>query len=218
MGGRDILKDKLRHYLQKINPSHGNNGNHKKTRYLLIIALIGILLIVISNVFSSLPDKESLDETERQIEGNHNQSEKEAIETSILTEVDDLEKNYEKELKTMLERIEGVSDVEVMVNLDSTNVKVYEKNLIIGQQETDESDQNGGIRKVEDSTEESQVVLIRQGDQEVPILTQTKKPDVRGVFIVAQGADHATTKKWIKESTASVLDVPTHRVSVMPKK
>src|SRR5690625_6556456 len=53
------------------------------------------------------------------------------------------------------EKIQGVSEVEVMVNLDSTNVKVYEKNLITGQQTTDESDKNGGTRKVEDRDRKS---------------------------------------------------------------
>src|SRR5690625_6668223 len=108
----------------------------------------------------------------------------------------------------MLEKIKGVSEVEVMVNLDATNSKGYEKNLIKGQQTTDESDEHGGIRKVEDQTEETQVVFVREGDREIPLLVQTKKPDVRGVFVVAKGVDHATVKMWVIESVAKVLDVP----------
>ncbi|MGM8365101.1 stage III sporulation protein AG [Virgibacillus sp. W0181] len=211
------MKDKLKKLLQKVIPVHKENGTSKKTNYLIIIALIGILLIIISNTFATLSKDPENDQEEIQIKESDKNRNTEAVETSVMNEVDNLETSFENELKEMLEKIEGVSGVEVMVNLDSTNVKVYEKNLILGQQKTNESDQNGGIRKVEDSTEESQVVLIRQGDQEVPILIHTKKPDVRGVFIVAKGADHATTKKWIVESTARVLDVPTHRVSVMPK-
>lgn len=205
------MKDKLKKLIQQTD----SKGRSKKTNYLIIIGLIGILLIIISNTFQSISKQEEQNEQLQIIE---EETESEDIQTaSSITEVGDLEVNYENELREMLTNIEGVSEVEVMVNLDSTNVKVYEKNLILGQQTTDESDQNGGIRKVEDHTKESQVVLIRQGDQEVPILIQTKKPEVRGVFIVAKGADHPTTKQWIVESTSRVLDVPTHRVSVMPK-
>lgn len=206
------MKDKLKKIIQQTD----SKGKNKKTNYLIILGLIGILLIIISNTFQSMSEKEEENERIQLIE-EETESENDVQTASSMTEVGDLEVSYENELREMLTKIDGISEVEVMVNLDSTNVKVYEKNLILGQQTTDESDQNGGIRKVEDHTKESQVVLIRQGDQEVPILIQTKKPEVRGVFIVAKGADHPTTKQWIVESTSRVLDVPTHRVSVMPK-
>ena len=135
----------------------------------------------------------------------------------LTSEVAELEKSYEQDLEGMLNKIQGVSEAEVMVNLESTKINVYEKNLIVGEQSTDESDRNGGIRKVEDRTEETQVVLVRQGDKEVPMLVKTERPKVSGVFIVAKGADHATVKSWIVEAVSRVLDVPTHRVSVMPK-
>src|SRR5699024_9322226 len=112
----------------------------------------------------------------------------------------------------------GVSDAEVLVNLDSTTVKVYEKDLITNQQTTEEEDTNGGTREVDDSTQESTVVLVRQADKEVPLLVQTKKPDVRGVFVIAKGADLPSVQELIVESSSRVLDVSVHRMSVKPKK
>lgn len=220
MGGRGILKEKLQNFLQsKKNSNNNGKSPFKKTSYLIVIALIGLLLIIIANIFTSSTSKEM--EENQHLNSQSEQPLKgemaEADEVSTIEDVDNLETGYEKALQVMLDKIQGVSEVEVMVNLDSTNVKIYEKNLILGQQSTNESDKNGGIRKVEDSTEETQVVLVRQGDQEVPLLVQTKKPEVRGVFVVAKGVDHATVKKWVIEAIARVLDVPTHRVSVMPK-
>lgn len=209
MGGRNILREKLQQLFQLKNLS-------KKTKYLMIIALIALLLMVLGNAFTSTSNKAGNNPI---IENQQNDQVKETISKESATEliVSELEESYEKDLQEMLNNIQGVSEVEVMVNLDSTNVKVYEKNLIKGQQITDESDTNGGIRKVEDQTEETQVVLVRQGDQEVPLLIQTEKPKVRGVFVVAKGVDHATVKTWVIEAVARVLDVPTHKVSVMPK-
>lgn len=185
--------------------------------YLIIIALIGLLLIIVGNLFSTesknVKENEPFQITSEDEEITEASSKSEGIELIV----EELEESFEQDLKVMLEKIQGVSEVEVMVNIDSTNIKVYEKNLIRGQQTTDESDKNGGVRKVEDHTEESQVVLVRQGDQEVPLLVQTKKPEVRGVLVVAKGVDHATVKMWVIESVSKVLDVPTHRVSVMPK-
>jgi stage III sporulation protein AG len=61
-------------------------------------------------------------------------------------------------------------------------------------------------------------VIIQEGEKEVPIVLETKKPEIRGVLIVAKGADNIQIEKWIKESVTRLLDVPSHRVSVMPKK
>src|SRR5699024_12375951 len=70
-------------------------------------------------------------------------------EVSLIQNVGEIEANYEKDLQAMLNQIQGVSEVEVMVNVDSTSVNVYEKDLILGSQATDEEDRNGGMRQVE---------------------------------------------------------------------
>jgi len=186
-----------------------------KTKYLIIVALVALLLLILGNGFMTSNDtiENHMTDTLEQTDEVEETISKDSPSELIVTE---LEESYEKDLQKMLNNIQGVSEVEVMVNLDSTNIKVYETNLIKGQQITNESDTNGGIRKVEDQTEETQVVLVRQGDQEVPLLVQTEKPKVRGVFVVAKGVDHSEVKMWVIEAVSRVLDVPSHKVSVMP--
>lgn len=192
----------------------------KKMNYIIILGLIGLLLIIFSNIFST--SEESAEDNNEILQESLNEPNEETAGTKTnhpdqASFEEELEAGFEQELEKMLNKIQGVSEAEVMVNLDSTNVHVYEKNLIKGSQTTEESDQHGGDRTVEDQTEESQVVLVRQGDREVPLLVQTKKPEVRGVFVIAKGADQKTVENWIVESVSRVLDVPTHRISVMPK-
>ena len=50
------------------------------------------------------------------------------------------------------------------------------------------------------------------------LFLQTKKPEIRGVLVVAKGAENIQVKKWIIEAVTRALDVPSHRVAVMPKK
>lgn len=210
MGGRDVLIEKLKNFIQNY---FRKGTENKKRKYVLAIALIAILFILLGNLLSP---KNELD-TELNQETDAKVQEDDIEEVSLIKNVNEIEASYEKDLQVMLNQIKGVSEVEVMVNVDSTNVNVYEKDLIMGNQSTDETDKNGGMRNVEDETKETKLVYVRQGDQEVPVLVQTKKPDVRGVFIIAKGADNATVKKWIVESVSKVLDVPTYRISVMPK-
>lgn len=202
--------EKLKNFIQNY---FGKGTENKKQKYVLAIALIAILFILLGNLLSP---KNELD-TELNQETDAKVQEDDIEEVSLIKNVNEIEASYEKDLQVMLNQIKGVSEVEVMVNVDSTNVNVYEKDLIMGNQSTDETDKNGGMRNVEDETKETKLVYVRQGDQEVPVLVQTKKPDVRGVFIIAKGADNATVKKWIVESVSKVLDVPTYRISVMPK-
>lgn len=200
------MKDWLQTLMKK-----GQGSNRK--RYIILVVLIGILLILVSNTFTA----SKKDPSSQPFETDMLREESDIEEVSLISNVKEIEESYETDLKGMLNQIKGVSEVEVMVNVDSTNQNIYEKDLIIGLQETDELDKNGGTRTVSDEMQETKLVYVRQGDQEVPLLIQTKKPDVRGVFIIAKGAEDATVKKWIVDSVSRVLDVPTYRISVMPK-
>ena len=186
-----------------------------KLRYFVFLGLLGILMVILSNIFS---DKDP-EEAEMKIETGKTQQTQEAnkAQPEVNPEIEQIARSYEEDLVKMLNNIQGVSEAEIMVNLESSDVKVYERNLISGGQTTNEEDQSGGTRQVEDKTEETQVVLVRQGDTEMPILVQTNRPEVRGVFIVAKGAEQAQIKSWIIEAISSVLDVSSHRISVMPK-
>src|SRR5699024_10235227 len=131
--------------------------------------------------------------------------------------VDELEREYEADLEAKLRQINGGKNAEVIVNVDATNEQVYAKELTRTRQATDETDKNGGERKREDEWEEAELIYVRSGEEEVPVVVQTKKPDVRGVFVIAEGAEKPEVKKWINESVSRVLDVPSHRISLMPK-
>ncbi len=134
------------------------------------------------------------------------------------TTIADYERTFENQIKEALEAIAGVKDVTVVVNVDATEKKVYEKNKVIQKQITDETDREGGKRTVEDSSTDEQIVIVRNGEKEVPIVQVTEKPVVRGVLVVAKGAENITVKKWIVEAVTRTLDIPSHRVAVMPRK
>jgi len=128
------------------------------------------------------------------------------------------EERYEKELKAALEAIEGVEDVTVVVNLDSTELKLFEKKRSTQKQTTKEGDKEGGKRTIENESTNEEVIIIRNGEEETPLVVATKKPDIRGVLVVAKGADNLQIKKWIVEAVTRVLNVPSYRVAVLPKK
>lgn len=189
-----------------------------KIGYMLIIGLIGVLVLLVGNMFTNQDDTQQsqINQKPQLLEGAA-EEETFSQKKSTTSNVNEVEKEYETELQALLEKIDGVSGVEVMVTLEATQEQVYEKNLIVGTQTTEETDQNGGERHIEDATEEQQTVIVRQGEQEVPLLIQTKRPEVRGVLVVAKGVEHMEVKQWVSEAVSRVLGVPVHRISIMPK-
>lgn len=190
-----------------------------KYQYLLLVLLFGAAIMLISNTIlkddstnGTLPVLNNADAAQEDVEAF---GPKKSGGTDIISEY---EKHFENQLKEALEGIVGVSDVMVVVNVDATEKKVLEKNTITKSQNTDESDREGGQRKVQDQSKDEQLVIVRNGDKEVPIVLETKKPEIRGVLVVAKGAENIQVKKWIIESVTRLLDVPSHRVSVMPRK
>ena len=217
-------------WIQKIKgllTKDGEGGKQKKTyRYLAIILLAGILLMVAS-LFTNKPTSDNGQTNtvfQATATGEQDNQNEESVSTWKATSskktgsIGDTEKMYERELKDTLETMQGVSNVSVIVNIDATETKVYEKNSVAQRQTTEETDRDGGERKVEDFSTDEKIVIIREGDKEVPLVKETKKPAIRGVLIVAKGADDVRIKKEIIEAVTRVLDVPSHRVAVSAKK
>ena len=183
----------------------------------MIVVLFGAAIMLIGNILGDQnPDmavtatKEAETQEDAEVFGQ-----KKSAGNDVISEY---EEAYEAQLTEMLEGINGVGDVTVFVNVDATDKKVLEKNTVIQSQTTDETDREGGKRKVQDASQDEQLVIIRNGEKEVPIVLETKKPEIRGVVVVAKGAENIQVKKWIIEAVTRALDVPNHRVAVMPKK
>jgi stage III sporulation protein AG len=203
-------------FMKEQDETHQPDKKPGKFHYFLIVLLFGVAFMLISDMWTSKNEDASMvmnTETESDQEEVPAFGSKE-VKDSVMKEYED---RYENQLKEALEQIAGVSDTTIVVNVESTERKVYEKNNSSQSQLTKETDREGGNRSIEDKSSDEQLVIINDGEKEVPIILETKKPKISGVLVVAKGADNIQVKKWIIESVTRVLDVPSHRVAVMPK-
>ncbi|MGD6966986.1 stage III sporulation protein AG [Rossellomorea vietnamensis] len=186
-----------------------------KYQYFLIVLLFGVAIMLISDMWGGGDQEKSMVmETSTQPEEDVPAFGKKDSKDSVMEQYED---RYENQLREALEEIAGVSDPTIVINVESTERKVYEKDSSSQTQLTKETDREGGNRSIEDKTSDDKLVIIKNGDSEVPVILETKKPKISGVLVVAKGADNIQVKKWIIESVTRVLDVPSHRVAVMPK-
>lgn len=223
-GGTLPLKDEkgpLSWLYQLFNNKKDPNGKKPSIYlYVLIVVLVGTAIMMASNLFTA---KQASSNNELQTVFNQNKGNQDTEvfgqkkETEFKT-TQDYEVYLQNEMKDALEMITGVGDVKVVIYVDASGKKEFERNQVTQKQVTEESDQEGGKRVVEDSSTDNQLVIVKNGDKEGPIVSQTVKPKVSGVLIVAKGAENIQVKKWIVEAVTRALDVPSYRVSVMPKK
>ncbi|MGD6774697.1 MULTISPECIES: stage III sporulation protein AG [Bacillaceae] len=201
-----------------------NQSKDKKAKYqyMTVILVLGVGFILFGNLFfgedsASSPGGGVLP-TMKQQEPEDEPVFGQSDDANAPSTISDYEASFENQLKDALEAITGVNDVSVVVNVDSSEQKVFQKNVTTSQQNTVETDQNGGKRDVTDTSKDEQVLVIRKNEQEIPVVTETKKPVIRGVLIVAKGAENIHVKQMILDAVTRVLDVPQHKVAVLPKK
>ncbi|WP_416149553.1 stage III sporulation protein AG [Salipaludibacillus sp. HK11] len=200
-----------------------NKGKKVRLGYFLIVIVVGVFLMIIGSFLQSDEGDEPamILNSEEGNEGDVGpavfRSDNEKEEEKEVSK-DDYEYDYETQLKQALEEIVGVSNVSVMVNVAGSEKKIYEKNTQAKEQNTEETDREGGTRNVTDSTKDEQVVIVRSGENEEPLIVHSQKPEISGVLVVANGVDNIQVKTWVVEAISRVLDIPSHRVSVMPRK
>lgn len=198
----------------------GNEKDEKEkkisAKFLIILLILGIILMFSSNLFQAKkPEVPVLKSQTEQVKDVPTFGQKNSDNKS---NIDKYEKEYEQQLKEALESVAGVKDVTIEINLDSSEEKILDKNKVKRSQTTDETDKEGGKRKVEDESTDEKTVIVRQGDKETPIVLRENKPKVRGVLVVAKGVDNIQVKQMVIEAVTRMLEVPSHRVSVLPKK
>jgi stage III sporulation protein AG len=207
-------------WLKKVLKIEGKSDKKPgKYQYMLVVLCIGAALMLVGNIVFKTNSNAA--DTAVTTSGKVSSEDVPAFglnKGSGNKAVDKYEEKYENQLKKALQQMLGVNDVTVVVNIDATDKKVLEKNRVSKSQTTEETDRDGGQRKVQEASTDEQLVIIREGEKEVPIVVETKKPVIRGVLVVAKGAENIQVKKWIVEAVTRTLDVPSHRVAVMPKK
>ena len=121
----------------------------------------------------------------------------------------------EQRLETILQRMRGVGDVQVMITLASSEERVTLQNDSATTESTGE-DGTGSKRQKESATTES--VLVRKDGQDTPYLVQILTPEIEGVVVVASGADSGQTDTEIIAAVQALFPVQAHKIRVMKMK
>lgn len=160
-----------------------------KGKILLLIA-VGILLLFVSVRDSASEQMQSDKEQHTETEQN----------TS-----DDMQRyreKMEKQVKEILEQVEGVGKADVMLTLQASKEKVALK----------DSTQD-------DTKTEEETVLLDGGSRESsPYVVQEIEPQIEGIVVVCSGGDSPAMQREIIGAISALFPVESHKIKVMKSK
>lgn len=174
--------------------------------YLIIAALAGVLLLVIT-----IPT-ESPGKSQKTVEPAREPAQKEAS----ATERSAYQKSMEQQLREALSKMEGVGRVEVMITLRDTGESVVEKDVTATDERTAEEDAQGTKRQNSVINSQEETIYIQSDvSGSTPFVAREVNPQVEGVLVVAQGAENMAVVKNISDAVMALFPVEPHKIKVV---
>ncbi len=105
----------------------------------------------------------------------------------------------EQRLEELLEKVEGVGQVQVMLTFEGTGEKKVEKDVALDLEE----------RREETVYEE------RGNSERTPYVTSETNPEVKGVLVIAQGGGNSRVRQEILEAAQALFGIDAHKIKIM---
>lgn len=197
----------------------GGPGGPKRKNTLLWVIMVGLLgaALMIINAFINVKDLDPINTGSR---ASPPVSKETFVGSSSKenSSFHDYEQAYGDQLKSILQKIVGVGEVEVLVTIESTEEMTVDKNYNDNQTMTTERDNGGATRNISQVTRSGEVVIYQVSGDQKPLVLKYIKPKIRGVIVVAKGAENLTVKKMIMEAVERGMDVQASKISILPRK
>ncbi|AAM24513.1 MAG: Stage III sporulation protein AG [Caldanaerobacter subterraneus] len=178
--------------------------NKKLLENLTVIFLIGLILLIGASTFSKPRPSNESDNKELVLAEKQNE---------------DYAKRLERDLKSILSKIEGVGNVEVLITLNSDEEVVAAMDVVQSSTTTNEKDSNGTVREVVQTESNNKIVTSQNpSGQNAPIVLKRLMPEIRGVIVVADGAKDPRLRYEISSAVQTALGIPAYKVKVISSK
>ncbi len=203
-----MFKDKLKAIINK-NESENQGNNKKKIENLVFLVITLIITIVIINYVwngNKNSNKTITNSAGKQLaytQGNQNTNQN--VTNSS---------NLEERLEDILKNISGVGNVKVFINYSESSETVAMYNENSKTSVTEETDTSGGVRKVETTDSQKEIVYQEDNGDKVPIIQKTVEPKIEGAIITAKGASNINIKTSIIQAVEAATGLATHKIQV----
>ena len=201
-----MLKEKLKKLLP--NKEGEEPSNKRKLENIVVFVVILIITIIIINVIWNGDD---INKNEVPNDSNKKLAE-ESYENNIVQGESTNESRMVSDLESILSKINGVGKVKVMVTYSETSKVVPVYNEESTEENTEETDSEGGTRKVTQTDNRKEVIYEESNGNKTLITQSVVSPKIEGAIITAEGANDANTKTNIIQAVSAVTGLATHKI------
>lgn len=199
-----MFKDKLNKLVEK-DKEEGNNK--KKIENLVFFIIILINTIVIINIIWN--DKNT-SKNVKEVDTNK----KLATTNQVQVEQVSKEDTLSQKLEAILSQIQGVGEVKVFINYSESSEVVAMYNENSKSSTTEETDTSGGIRKVQETDSQKDIIYQENNGTKTPMTKKVIEPKIEGAIITAKGANNIDVKTNIIQAVEAATGLPTHKIQV----
>ncbi len=204
-----MFRDKLKQ-LTKDNLEESGGTNKKKIENLVFFVVLLIVTIVIINLIwngKKQTTKPESNTTSKQLANTNQNNGK----TGNQMETAD---HLAEQLEGILSKIQGVGEVKVFVNYSESSEVIAMYNETTKTSNTEENDTSGGIRKIQETDSQKDIIYQEENGEKMPITQKVVQPKVEGAIITAKGANNAEIKTNIIQAVEAVTGLATHKIQV----
>lgn len=119
-------------------------------------------------------------------------------------------------LAAVLDQVRGVSNARIYLTAASTGRLELGTDRESSVRRTAEGESESVV--LEETRRETHVILRDAQGRETPLVLEEKMPSYRGVLVVADGVGDPSVKAQVVEALRALLDLPYHRITVLPAK
>ena len=199
-----MFKDKLNKLVEK-DKEEGNNK--KKIENLVFFIIILIITIVIINIIWN-------DKNTSKIVKEVDTNKKLATTNQVQVEQVSKEDTLSQKLEAILSQIQGVGEVKVFINYSESSEVVAMYNENSKSSTTEETDTSGGIRKVQETDSQKDIIYQENNGTKTPMTKKVIEPKIEGAIITAKGANNIDVKTNIIQAVEAATGLPTHKIQV----
>ena len=211
-----MFKDKFKNLFEKKEGEEvTERSNKKKIENIVVFLILLIVTLIVINVIWNDNNNNESNSSENRVDSNKKLAET-TQSSGDTEEVSNTSTGNElvSDLEDILSNINGVGKVKVMITYAETSKTIPVYNEESSEENTEETDSEGGTRKVT-QTDTKKEVIYEETDNGSTIITQSiVSPTIEGAIITAEGANDATVKTNIIQAVGAVTGLATHKIQV----
>ena len=200
--------------MHELKKKIANLFKQKNITKLIILLLLVIMFYLVVSYFTGVnnitkSEKTNLEKVSKEDMNSNSQKDSEVL---------SYQEKQEKDLERILGKINGVGSVDVVINFQSSEVKVPAVDNSSQKSTTEETDSEGGTRVNSQETDGDKIVMSNSSNGSEPVILKTEKPEVLGVMVVAEGAEDSKIKYEITKAISSLYNISVDKVNVLAMK